>query len=287
MFKNLLKLALASLAVFPLISCGGGEAQTKAESNGWRLAIQSYTFHVFPLTEALDKTAELGVRYIEIYPGHKLGGKWGDEVFGFNLDEQTRREIKELAESKGIKIVGTGVFVTDNPDEWEKQFAFARAMDMEFITCEPAVSDWDMVEELAGRYGIKVSVHNHPQPSTYWNPDALLQQISHRSNLIGACADVGHWRREGLDQTDCIRKLEGRIVSLHFKDIAAKQEGEAEQHDVIWGTGILDVKGMLRELKRQRFEGVFSIEYEYNWENSVPDIKESIDYFNKAADEIF
>ena len=55
---------------------------------------------------------------------------------------------------------------------------------------------------------------------------------------------------------------------------------------MIWGTGILDVKGMLKELKSQNFKGVFSIEYEYNWENSVPDIKECIQYFNKTANEI-
>ena len=53
--------------------------QAKAEKQDWRIAIQSYTFHLFPLTEALDKTQELGVKYIEVYPGHKLGGKWGDK----------------------------------------------------------------------------------------------------------------------------------------------------------------------------------------------------------------
>ena len=143
-----------------------------------------------------------------------------------------------------------------------------------------------MVEGLVKETGIKISVHNHPQPSTYWTPDSLLAAISHRSDMIGSCADVGHWRREGLDQIACLKKLEGRIVSLHFKDIDQKREGEDWQHDVIWGTGILDVKGMMQELKRQNFKGVFSIEYEYNWDNSVPDIKQCIDYFNKTAEEI-
>jgi len=267
-------------------SCGEKQNQTIAEKNGWRLGIQSFSFHRFPVTEALNKTQELGVKYIEIYPGHKLGGKWGDQAFGFNMDEQTRKEVKELAESKGINIVGTGVFMTDNSDDWEKMFRFAKDMNMEFITCEPALNDWDLVESLSKKYSIQVSVHNHPQPSDYWNPDLLLAQISNRSKSIGSCSDVGHWRREGLDQVECLRKLNGRIVSLHFKDIAEKQEGEAEQHDVIWGTGILNVKDMMQELKRQNFKGVFSIEYEYNWDNSVPDIKQCIDYFNSVAEEI-
>jgi sugar phosphate isomerase/epimerase len=262
------------------------QAQKKAEKQGWRLGMQSYSFHKFTLTEALDKTQELGLKYIEVFPGHKLGGKWEDQVFGPQLDAKTRKELKELAASKGIKIVSTGVVVTNSPDEWEPLFQFAKDMSMEYISCEPALADWDLVENLAKQYGIKVAVHNHPQPSTYWTPDNLLKAISDRSKLIGSCADVGHWRREGLNQIDCLKKLDGRIISLHFKDIAAKKEGEKEQHDVIWGKGILDVKGMLQELKRQNFKGVFAIEYEYNWDNSVPDIKENIAYFNQVTNEI-
>ncbi len=262
------------------------QAQKKAEKQGWRLGMQSYSFHKFSLTEALDKTQELGLKYIEVFPGHKLGGKWGDQVFGPQLDAKTRKEIKDLAASKGIKIVGTGVVVANNSGEWESYFKLAKEMGMEFITCEPALADWDLVEKLARQYGIKVSVHNHPQPSTYWNPDNLLEAISGRSKMIGSCADVGHWRREGLNQIDCLKKLDGRIISLHFKDIAEKKEGEKEQHDVIWGQGILDVKGMLQELKRQNFKGVFSIEYEYNWDNSVPDIRKNIEYFNQVTEEI-
>ncbi|RHJ94030.1 sugar phosphate isomerase/epimerase family protein [Parabacteroides bouchesdurhonensis] len=278
-FKTIIA-ALCCLLVLP------SQAQTKAEKQGWRLGMQSYSFHKFTLVEAFDKTNELGLKCIEVFPGHKLGGKWGDKVFDFNLDPQTQKEIKELAASKGIKIVGTGVYVADKSSDWEKMFKFAKAMDMEFITCEPALEDWDLVEKLAKQYNIKISVHNHPQPSAYWKPENLLNAISKRSKLLGSCSDVGHWRREGLNQIDCLKQLKGRIVSLHFKDIAPKVEGEKEQHDVIWGTGILDVKGMLKELKKQNFKGVFSIEYEYNWDNSVPDIKECIKYFNKTADEI-
>ena len=54
----------------------------------------------------------------------------------------------------------------------------------------------------------------------------------------------------------------------------------------IWGTGILDVKGMLKELKSQNFKGVFSSSMNTTGKNSVPDIKECIQYFNKTANEI-
>ncbi|MDR2472920.1 MAG: sugar phosphate isomerase/epimerase [Tannerella sp.] len=257
--------------------------KSESSEEGMRLGMQSYTFHKFSAVEALDKTNELGIKYIEIYPGHKLGGKWGDKTFGFDLDADARRDLKALAASKGIKIIGTGVFTTNNSDDWEKLFAFAKDMEMEFITCEPNVKDWDLIESLAKKYNIKVAVHNHPKPSTYWTPDSLLAQIATRSALIGSCADVGHWRREGLNQLECLKKLDKRIISAHFKDIAPKTDGETEQHDVIWGKGILDVPAMIKELKRQGFNGILSIEYENNWENSVPDIKQCIEFYNNLA----
>ena len=102
------------------------DAQTIAEKNGWRLGIQSYSFHRFSLIEALDKTKELGLKYIEVYPGHRLGGKWGNRVFDFNLDVQSQKELKKLAASKGIKIVGIGVYGAEKSSEWEKMFRFAK-----------------------------------------------------------------------------------------------------------------------------------------------------------------
>ncbi|GHV54423.1 hypothetical protein FACS1894181_18300 [Bacteroidia bacterium] len=249
--------------------------------------MQSYSFHLFTLLETFDKVNELGLRYIEVYPGHKLGGEFGDKTFGFDLDDQTQKRLLEIASSKGLKIIATGVAVPDKREDWEKQFQFAKKMGIEIITAEPALNDWDFVESLVKKYNIKLAVHNHPQPSGYWNPANLLDAIRGRNKMIGSCSDVGHWTREGLHSVDCLKKLDGKIISLHFKDIAPKVEGEKEQHDVIWGNGILNVKEMLQELKRQKFKGFFAIEYEYNWENSVPDIKQCIEYYNKVTNEIF
>lgn len=274
-----------------LLLCLSGSSsvfsQSKAEKFGWKLCIQSYSFNRFTLMEALDKTKELGIKYIEVYPGHKLGGEFGDAVFGTGMDKSSQDKLKKIAASKGIKIIAAGVVVPSGPQEWNAVFQFAEDMGLEFITCEPRLEDWDAVEQLSDKYKIKIAVHNHPQPSAYWNPDNLLAQIKDRSKRLGSCSDVGHWNRGGLDPVDCLRKLNGRVVSLHFKDIAAKQPGEGEQHDVIWGTGALDVKKMLEELKNQKFKGMFSIEYEYNWDNSVPDIKKCIAYYNQVTNEIF
>src|SRR6478609_8652606 len=100
---------------------------------------------------------------------------------------------------------------------------------------------------------------------------------------MGACADIGHWIRSGLDPLECLKKLAGRIITLHFKDL---NETGPNAHDVPWGTGIGKTKELMAELKRQNFRGVFCVEYEYNWENSSPEIAQSIKFFNKICDEL-
>ena len=64
-------------------------------------------------------------------------------------------------------------------------------------------------------------------------------------------------------------------MSVHMKERAALGAG---QHDTIFGTGVTDMAGVLAELKRQGFVGNISVEYEYNWDNSVPEIAQCIGF---------
>ena len=40
---------------------------------GWHLAVQSYTFKKFNLLQTIEKAAQLGVDFLEVYPKHKTG----------------------------------------------------------------------------------------------------------------------------------------------------------------------------------------------------------------------
>lgn len=71
--KNI-KNILLFLLILSSSSCGVKQNQTTAEKHGWKLCMQSYTFHLFSVIEALEKTHELGIKYIEVFPGQKLDG---------------------------------------------------------------------------------------------------------------------------------------------------------------------------------------------------------------------
>ena len=84
---------------------------------------------------------------------------------------------------------------------------------------------------------------------------------------------------------EAVKALEGRLISFHLKDL--NEAGVRDAHDVVWGTGVVDVKAILAEVVRQKVEkAVFSIEYEHNWDNNVPDITECVVYMNKVAAEL-
>ena len=101
-----------------------------------------------------------------------------------------------------------------------------------------------------------------------------------RSSWIGACADPGHWVRSGLDPVECLKKLQGRINNVHIKEV------DEDKNNVIFGTAQNHVEDVLKELHRQQCQGIFSIEYESNWDNNVPDIQKSISFFNSVASQL-
>jgi len=252
-----------------------------AETLGWQLGVQAYSFNRFTFFEAVDKTAALGLKYIEAYPGQRIGAGTGDTaVMSFTMSPGARAAVKKKCADSGIRLTNFGVVTPGSTGEWRELFEFAREMSISTIVTEPAPEKMDLVEALCDEFKINIAIHNHPKPSRYWNPDTVLALISNRSERIGLCADTGHWRRSGLDPLACLKKCEGRIISLHFKDL---NQVEQPAHDVPWGTGVNNVWGMLTELKRQKFKGVFSIEYEYNWNNSMPEISQCIQYFNLVS----
>lgn len=250
--------------------------------DGWRLGVQAYTFNRFTFFEAVDKTASLGLDWIEAYPGQRLSKDYPDARFDNAMSQELREAVKTKLREAGVRLVNYGVVSLPNDEaESRKVFEFARDMGIETIVSEPEEEALVMIDKLCQEYKIKMAIHNHPKPSHYWSPDVVLAAIEDRSEWIGANADTGHWMRSGVNPLEAIKKLEGRILSIHFKDL--NEFGTLEAHDVIWGTGKGNFTELLAELHRQDYKGVFSIEYEYNWENSLPEIRPSVAFFNKVA----
>jgi len=260
---------------------GVAGAQTKEK---WRLGAQSYSFNRFTFEEAVAKTKACGMKYIEVFPQQKVSAKFGNTVFS-NMTPEQRQEVKQMLKDNGLTLTCYGVITPGNEQEWRKVFDFAKDMGFETIVSEPPESAMEMIDKLCNEYKIGVAIHNHPKPSHYWNYETVLKACEGRSKMIGACADTGHWTRSEIDPLVAVKALgkAGRIRSLHFKDL---NKFGPDAHDVPWGGGVSKPREILAELAAEKFEGPFSIEYEYNWDNSVPEITKCVEWFKKTAAEL-
>jgi sugar phosphate isomerase/epimerase len=189
------------------------------------------------------------------------------------------QKVKAKLAQHGLKAVNYGVVqIPKDETEARKIFEFAKAMGLRAVTTE-SVDAIDTIEKLVKEYDVMVGFHDHPkQPNNpnyrMWDPNYVLSVVKDRDARIGSCADTGHWVRSGLSPTECLRILKGRIVSSHLKDLNRTGDG----HDVPFGTGVSDVPAILQELRVQNFGGNISIEYEHNWDNSVPEVAQCIGF---------
>ena len=243
----------------------------------WKLGVQMWTFRMFTFAEALDKVDSAGIKYIEAFWGQPLGAGLKDS-FGIRMSADSKLKLKQLLQSKGISIMAMGVIVPRDRNEWKQAFDLAKEFGLSYITAEPIKTQWNMVDSMAGAYGIKVAIHDHPKPNMYWSPDSVLAAIQGHPN-IGSCADVGHWARNGVNPVDALKKLAGHVFGVHLKDI--KKFDDVQSEDTVVSKGVINFPAIFQELKDQHFSGMLSIEHESNWYHSVPDVIETKKYYDE------
>jgi sugar phosphate isomerase/epimerase len=274
--SSALVVAATLLSVSPTLA---GSIPDEYRIAGFAVGCQAYTFNRFTVFEAIEKTDQAGGRIIEFYPGQKLSPEERDISWNHNASDEVIDKVKAKLAKHKIKAVNYGVVGGRDEVEWRKIFEFAKRLDLYGITTED-VAKLDIIEKLVKEFDIRVGIHEHaknPRNPNYkiWDPEYVLSLVKDRDSRMGACADTGHWASSGLKPIDCLRILKGRIISTHLKDRAAIGSHLPDQ---IFGQGVSDIKGCLDELKAQGFVGNISIEYENNWEHSVPDVAQCIGF---------
>jgi sugar phosphate isomerase/epimerase len=249
-------------------------------TGGIAIGCQAWTFNQYSVMEAIDKTAAAGGKVIEFYPGQKFSPDKPDLKFDHNATDEMIAAVKAKLAERGIRAVNYGVVEIPNDEAGARKiFEFAKKFELYGITTE-SVNAIDTIEKLVKEYDIRVGFHDHPrQPNNpgykMWDPNYVLSVVKDRDARIGSCSDVGHWVRSGLVPVDCLKILQGRVISVHLKDL---NEKSPDAHDVPYGTGVCNVPGILDELKRQNFVGNASIEYEYNMKDNVVEVAQCIGF---------
>lgn len=239
---------------FPKILGGKGRFR-------WRLGLQSYSLNRMSFQDAVKTIKELGLEFVEAFPGH------------LPMDRANAERAKEVLGKYGVKLISYGVVHIGREERRARElFEFAKGMGIEIITADPDPDSLDMLDRLVEEFGIYVAIHNHGPGSRYPGVDSVAKAIEGHHKMIGLCYDVGHGARAGDDILKAPGKVKGRIYGVHMKDINERKR------DCLVGTGILDIKGFIKELKKFNFSGAFMLEHEVGGEDPIQGIRKSIDF---------
>lgn len=130
----------------------------------------------------------------------------------------------------------------------------------------------------AADLGHPLAFHNHV--GTYVETPAELEKLLSMSDpgVVGSCLDVGHFLLGGGDPVDALTRYGDRVKHVHLKDVdptvkAAMATGEidgflAGLRSRIFcesGSGLLDVRGVLRTLDAMKYTGWLMIEQDTTW----------------------
>lgn len=171
----------------------------------WETGVALYSFNRFPFSESLDKAKVAEIKYVEGFSFHKLGDEFDNRQL-LELSDDQIKKMKKMIKDQELQMLS--LYAGAKTEfEWEQFFKIGQKLELDFLVGEPERKHWDLLDSLAGEYGIRLAIHQHAKGSSrYWHPDSVLTALEGRENF-GACADLGHWVRSGLDPVKSLKKL--------------------------------------------------------------------------------
>lgn len=277
-------ISLAGLGGSRLFAAEAAKGSPNAKKLGWRFGCAAYCFRRYTLFEAIDLNASLGLEWIEGFTWQKLSKEKPNVVTNETMSAADRKDLRKKLADSGVKMASCYFQKLQEENAARKTMEWAKELGVEALVGEPPYEVYDMLEKLCDEYEINLAVHNHPQSPTskYWNPDTILKLSKGRSKRIGICADTGHWARSGIEPVDALKKLEGRLISFHIKDIT--KYGDRGAQCAPLGAGEGHVKEVMAEIKRQGLEQpIIAIEHEHDTPALMDELTECVAYFDKVA----
>jgi L-ribulose-5-phosphate 3-epimerase len=275
-------LALGLGSGLPALAAKPEMRTPSAEKLGWQASVQLYTYRRFALFDALEQVAAVGLRRAEVRTGLRLDAKRPALLVNEDLPADARRQLKTMLEDRGDALASVFADFTGKPDQARRVFEFCQQLGAGLIVAEPPANTFDMLEKLCEEFRLPLAIHNHQQgQSQYWSPERVLAVCKGRSPRIGACCDGGQWARSGLDPVECLRQLQGRILSFHLKDIAKK--GDPQSRNTVIGEGEGDCARTLKELKRLGYRGLVTIDFEHDTPALQEDMARNVAFVEAQA----
>ena len=233
---------------------------------GLPIGVQSFSLRNYNVVEAVRHIQGMGLHFVEFFSKH----------LSPQATDQQLAENRKLLERAKVSISAHGVnrFSKDHAAN-RKVFEFAKRAGVRNITANPTPDAFDSLDKLVAEYNIRIAIHNHGPGALYDTIESVKKAVKGRHKLVGACVDTGHFIRSKEDPVKAVHELGPRVFGVHMKDEAKR---EKKSHNVVIGSGHLDVLGLFKGLKKVGFpaDGSLSLEYEANPTNPIDDMKQCL-----------
>lgn len=259
-------LAAGASQLYAFPSAGGSVQQPKAK-DAFTLGIAGYTFVKLDIERSIKIMNTVGVTNLSIKDFH----------MPYNSTQDQINEIVGKFKNAGLNIYGVGVVYMKTKEEVDKAFEYARMAGVKTIICAPNYELLPYVDQKVKSADFKLAIHNHgPDNPLYPNAADIWAHIKDLDKKIGICIDIGHTLRDGADPASDILKYGTRIYDVHIKDVdKAAKEGKT----VEMGRGIINIPSVVDALRKIKFTGSCSLEFEKDATDPLAGVAESIGYW--------
>lgn len=268
--RNFLKLAgtgvlaagATSLYAFPRMPVAVDKAV-----NTFTIGMAGFTFMNFTVEKTIEMMKRIGVTNLSLKDFH----------MPMNSTQEQINAVLEKFKTAGINVYTVGVVYMKTQDSVDQAFEYAKMAGVKMIIGAPNYELLPYVEKKIKTYDFKLAIHNHgPDNPLYPNATDIWNHIKDLDARIGICIDIGHTTRDGQDPSVDLLKYKSRIYDIHVKDVdKATKEGKT----IEMGRGVINIPKVVETLRKIKYSGSCSLEFEKDMKDPLPGIAESIGYF--------
>jgi len=252
----------SSLYAFPSMPVSVDKAK-----NTFTIGMAGYTFLRFNVEKTIEIMKRTGVTNLSLKDFH----------MAMNSTQEQITAVLDKFKSAGIKVYTVGVIYMKTKESVDQAFEYAKMAGVKMIVGAPNYELLPYVEEKIKSYDFKLAIHNHgPDNPLFPNATDIWDHIKDLDARIGICIDIGHTTRDGQDPSVDILKYKSRIYDVHIKDV---DKPTKEGKTVEIGRGIIDIPKVIATLRKIKYTGSCSLEFEKDMNDPLAGIAESIGYF--------
>jgi sugar phosphate isomerase/epimerase len=241
--------------------------QAKKAADIFSVGIAGYTFFQVPVEWAIEIMKKVDVLNLSLK----------DVYMPLNSTQEKITEVMTRFRDAGINVYTLGVIYMKGQKAVDQAFEYAKMAGVKMIVGAPDYEFIPYVEKKVKEYDIKIAIHNHgPDNPLFPNATDIWNHIKDMDPRMGICLDIGHTTRDGQDPGMDVERYKSRVFDIHIKDVtAAAKDGKT----IEMGRGIIDIPKFVATLRRIKYRGVCSLEFEKDMKDPIAGIAESIGYF--------